>query len=71
MSDEVERNRLEVEDINRRYMADEITQQEALAELKPIADRVNEKAREIAKKYGMKPRLVKIEATKSHGAKLR
>ena len=26
---------------------------------------------EIAKKYNMRPRLVKPEATKSHGAKLR
>ncbi len=66
-----ERNREAVEAINRRFMTDEITADEAVKLLKPIADKVNEKAKEIAKKYNMRPRLVKPEATKSHGAKLR
>lgn len=72
MSDQAMKNQEEVAEINRRFMADEITGQEAVALLQPIADRVNAKAKEIAQKYGMKSaRKVKPEATKSHGAKLR
>lgn len=71
MSDKAQQNQEAVKEINRQFMADEITAEEAVALLKPIADSVNERAREIAKKYNMRPRLVKPEATKSHGAKLR
>lgn len=71
MSEQAIKNQEEAAEINRRFMADEITAEEAVALLKPIADSVNERAREIAKKYNMRPRLVKPEATKSHGAKLR
>ena len=71
MSDTAQQNQEAVKEINRQFMADEITAEEAVALLKPIADSVNAKAKEIAKKYNMRPRLVKPEATKSHGAKLR
>ena len=72
MSDQAQRNQEEVAEINRRFMADEITNREAEALLQPIADRVNAKAAEIAKKFNMKSaRKVKPEVTKSHGAKLR
>lgn len=72
MSDQAQRNQEEVAEINRRFMADEITNREAEALLQPIADRVNAKAAEIARKFNMKSaRKVKPEATKSHGAKLR
>lgn len=60
--------------INVRFMRDMITREEALELLKPLADEYNQKAKEVAKKYPMfakKPRLVKPEVTKSHGAKLR
>jgi len=72
MSEQAQQNQQEVAEINRRFMRDEITADEAVALLQPIADRVNAKAVEIAKKFGMKSaRKVKPEATKSHGAKLR
>lgn len=72
MSDQAIKNQEEVAEINRRFMRDEITADEAVALLQPIADRVNARAVEIAKKFNMKSaRKVKPEATKSHGAKLR
>lgn len=70
MSDQVTKNQEEVADINRRFMADEITREQALKELQVVADRINVKAKAIAKKYNMKPRLVRTHATKSHGAKI-
>lgn len=36
----------------------EITYNEALEMVKPYIDAVNDKSKEIAKKYGMKPKLV-------------
>ena len=72
MSEQAIKNQEEVAEINRRFMAGEISKVEAEALLQPIADRVNAKAKEIAQKFGMKSaRKVKPEATKSHGAKLR
>ena len=72
MSEQAIRNQEEVAEINRRFMRDEITADEAVALLQPIADRVNKRAKEIAKKHNVtSPRNVKPEATKSHGAKLR
>ena len=65
------KNREEVENINNRFMKGELTIEEAKAELKPIADSINKKAKEIASKYNMRPRLVHIQVTMSHGAKLR
>ena len=71
MKDQAIRNQEEVAEINRRYMADEISKAEAVELLEPIRDRVNDKAKEIAKKYGMKSyRKVKIKVSKSYGAEL-
>ena len=71
MSDQAQKNQEEVAEINRRFMQDEITAQEAVELLQPIADRVNNKAKEVAKKYGMKSyRKVKIKVSKSYGAEL-
>lgn len=70
MSDQVTENYKAVEDINRRFMADEITREQALKELQVIADRLNIKSKEIAKKYKVKARLIRTHASKSHGAKL-
>ena len=71
MSDQAQKNQEEVAEINRRFMQDEITAQEAVELLEPIRDRVNNKAKEIAKKYGMKSyRKVKIKVSKSYGAEL-
>ena len=54
MSEQAIKNQEEVAEINRRFMRDEITADEAVALLQPIADRVNAKAKEIAQKFGMK-----------------
>lgn len=71
MSEQAIRNQEEVAEINRRFMRDEITADEAVELLEPIRDRVNNKAKEIAKKYGMKSyRKVKIKVSKSYGAEL-
>ena len=56
MSDQAMKNQEEVAEINRRFMADEITGQEAVALLQPIADRVNAKAKEIAQELGLTSR---------------
>lgn len=53
MSEQAIKNQEEVAEINRRFMRDEITKDEAIELLEPIRDRVNNKAKEIAKKYGM------------------
>ena len=71
MSEQAIKNQEEVAEINRRFMRDEITKDEAVELLQPIRDRVNNKAKEIAKKYGMKSyRKVKIKVSKSYGAEL-
>ena len=71
MSDQATINQQIVDEVNQQFMQDKITAEEAIILLTPVAKNVNDRARAIAKKYNMKPRLVKPEATKSHGAKLR
>lgn len=67
-----EKNQLEVDDISRRFFAGEITQAEARKEMQVIADRANEVAERLAKKYGMKKaRKVNVQVSWSHGVKLR
>lgn len=41
-----------------KLMHGEISYEEALEQVKPYIDAVNEKSKEIAKKYGMRPKLV-------------
>lgn len=55
-------NQIAVRDIKRRLGAGEITYEEAVAEVKVVCDRINEKAKEIAKNLGVKPRLVNPRA---------
>lgn len=70
MTSEAIENQKKVAEINRRYMADEITREEAIELLTPIGNEINAKAKQIAKKYGMAPRYVKIKVSKSYGAEL-
>lgn len=55
-------NQTTIRDIKRRLGAGEITYDEAVAEAKVICDRINAKAKEIAKGLGVRPRLVSPRA---------
>lgn len=55
-------NQIAVRDIKRRLGAGEITYEEAVAEVKVVCDRINAKAKEIAKGLGVRPRLVNPRA---------
>jgi hypothetical protein len=51
MTDEAQRNKLEVKQINAQYSNGELSYDEAVEKLEVIADRINVKGRAIAKKY--------------------
>lgn len=51
-------NQEKVAEIKRQYMFGEITREEAIESINPIIEEINSKAKEIAKKHNMKPRLV-------------
>lgn len=55
-------NQAAIGEIKRRLWTGEITYDEALAETKVICDRINTKAKEIAKNLGVRPRLVNPRA---------
>lgn len=55
-------NRVAISDIKRRLETGAITYDEAVAEAKVICDRINAKAKEIAKGLGVRPRLVNPRA---------
>lgn len=55
-------NQAAIGEIKRRLWTGEITYDEALAETKAICDRINTKAKEIAKNLGVRPRLVNPRA---------
>lgn len=44
------------------YMNNEITREDAIAEITPFIDYVNNKSIQIAKKYNQKPKMVKINS---------
>lgn len=62
VSKEGTNNQIAIRDIKRRLWTGEITYDEALAETKVICDRINAKAKEIAKNLGVRPRLVNPRA---------
>jgi nucleoid-associated protein YejK len=51
---QAEQNREELKKIRDFYNAGELSRNEAIAMAQPVIDRVNKKADEIAKKYGIK-----------------
>lgn len=53
-----EENQEKVAEIKRKYAYGEITREEAFESIAPIVEEINNKSKEIAKKYKMKPRLV-------------
>jgi len=55
-------NQIAIGEIKRRLGTGEITYDEAVAEAKVVCDRINEKAKEIAKNLGVRPRLVNPRA---------
>ena len=55
-------NQLAISDIKSRLGAGAITYDEAVAEAKVICDRINAKAKEIAKNLGVRPRFVNPRA---------
>lgn len=61
IADEATSNRQIITNIKRRLDLGNISYDQAKAEAKPTIDAINRKAREIAKKYGVRPRLVSFE----------
>lgn len=55
-------NRQKIQTIRRRMVNGQISYIEAKQEAQPIIDDINEKAAEIAKKYGMRPSKVSFAA---------
>jgi hypothetical protein len=55
ISDEAISNRMVIAEIKRRYYSNEITREEAKQLAKPILDRINYQAKEIAMRHGRKP----------------
>ncbi len=55
ISDEAISNRMAIAEIRRRYYSNEITREEAKQLAEPILERVNIRAKEIAKKHDKKP----------------
>lgn len=55
-------NQAAIGEIKRRLGAGEITYDEAVAEARVICDRINAKAKEIAKSLGVRPRFVNPRA---------
>lgn len=51
-------NQEKVAQIKRKYAFNEITREEAIEQISPIVENINEKSREIAKKYSTRPRLI-------------
>lgn len=58
MTNEAQKNREQIEAIRAQLSHGFITYEQAKTQAAPIIASVNAKAREIAKKYGMRPRLV-------------
>ena len=52
---------LKAKEIRCLYGTGKITREQALAQLKPYIDLVNEKSIKLAKKFGVKPKLVTLE----------
>lgn len=55
ISDEAISNRMAIAEIKRKYYSNEITREEAQLLAEPVLERVNNRAKEIAKKHGKKP----------------
>lgn len=53
--DQAARNRADIAEIQRRYLTGEITREEAKELAKPVLDRINTAAAQIAQKHGKKP----------------
>lgn len=58
MTNEAKKNREAMEAIKANLAQGKISYAEAKSQAEPVITRINAKAREIAKKYGMRPRLV-------------
>ena len=54
--------RAQIEDVRRDYLRGTISYEEAKMKDAPIIERMNEKAREIARKYGRKPQVFSFAA---------
>ena len=62
MKEEAIKNRQILYGIKNRLLYGEISYEQAKAEAEPIIANINEKATELAKKYGMKPQLVNFHS---------
>lgn len=60
MTKEIEALKVRADGARSLYRCGQITRKEAEAEIKPYADEFNRKSREIAKKYGQRPRLFSL-----------
>lgn len=63
--DQAVKNRVDIADIKRRYVTDEITREEAKVLAQPILDRINKatvlKTKELNKKYGLHRKPVSLD----------
>jgi hypothetical protein len=50
--DQAAKNRADIADIQRKYIAGEITREQAKQLAQPVLDRINSRASEIAQKHG-------------------
>lgn len=58
MTNEAVQNQEQIADIKRRMSSGELSYEEAKAEAQPVIDRINAKAKELAKKYNKRPKLM-------------
>lgn len=60
MTREIEELKMRADGARSLYRTGQITRKEALADIQPYADAFNNKSRELAKKYGQRPRLFSV-----------
>lgn len=61
MSEEAIKNRVAIESVRVALNTGQITYEQARKKAKPVIDSINEKSKELAKKYGVRPQLVSFE----------
>lgn len=60
MTKEIETLKMKADGARSLYRCGRITRKEAMEDIQPYADAFNEKSKEIAKKYGMRPKLFSV-----------
>lgn len=60
MSEQIKELKAQAEEAKASYMYDTITRKEAIERVTPYVKALNKKGRELAKKYGMRPKPVTV-----------